>query len=45
VWVGKRLKLADLKIPGNILVTASNKDLAADGEIGKFLAKRKMLNP
>jgi hypothetical protein len=45
VWVGKRLKLADLKIPENIAVTASEKDLAADSEISKFLAKRKKPDP
>jgi hypothetical protein len=45
VWVGKRLKLSDLKIPDNIEVTAGEKDLASDAEIARFLARRKKPAP
>jgi hypothetical protein len=40
VWVGTRLKVADLCIAANIDVEAA-KDVPPDGEIAKFVAERK----
>lgn len=40
VWVGPRLKLSELRIPANIEVVASDKDLPPDSEIARFIAAR-----